>query len=150
MLSDLGRLIINLLVWGGSGAFIGWLYARRDWRDLAPPGFFTRLRPRERRSGYERLLFVKAWKDRLPEAGTWFGGISKRRLPSRADGGMARFVAESLRAERVHLSFLGVFVVSLAWNDGWWMVGTVLIGTAVNVPCIIVARYNRVRLADLT
>lgn len=149
-MSALEHLILNGAVWGCGGAVIGWLYARRDWRDLAPPGFVTRLRPWERRDRYERMLFVRAWKDRLPEAGTWFGGISKRRLPNHADGGRNRFAAESLRAERVHLAFFCVFLISLVWNSGWWAVINVLVGAAVNIPCIVVARYNRVRLAHLT
>jgi hypothetical protein len=37
----------------------------------------------------------------------------------------------------------------MAWNRGWWMLGNIAFGLAVNVPCIVVARYNRVRLARL-
>jgi glycosyl-4,4'-diaponeurosporenoate acyltransferase len=93
---------------------------------------------------------VRAWKEALPEAGTWFGGISKRRLPSLHDGYLRRFAAESLRAERVHLVLLLVIPVTMMWNRGWWMLGNVVFGVVLNVPCIIVARYNRVRLSQLS
>jgi hypothetical protein len=37
----------------------------------------------------------------------------------------------------------------MLWSRGWWIVLNLVVGLAVNVPCIIVARYNRVRLAGL-
>ena len=142
-------LLLDAAVWATCGVVIGYVFARRDWGALAPPGVFTRLRGFDRRSTYERQLRVRAWKDLLPEAGTWFGGLSKRRLPSRHDGYLRRFAAESLRAERVHLVLLLVVPVTMTWNRGWWMLGNIAFGVAVNVPCIIVARYNRVRLSRL-
>lgn len=137
------------VAWVLSGIVVGWSFARRDWRSMPPPGFFTRLRTWDRRDLYERLLLVRAWKDRLPEAGTWFGGISKRRLPAFREGGRARFVAESLRAERVHLVYLLVAPTTLIWSRGWVILCNVVFGVVVNLPCIVVARYNRVRLAHL-
>ena len=98
---------------------------------------------------YERVFLVRIWKDRLPEAGTWFGGLSKRRLPSVEDGGRVRFGIESLRAERVHYTLLLVVPLVMTWSRGWWIITNITFGVLVNVPCIIVARYNRVRLALL-
>jgi len=142
-------LVVDAAVWAIAGVVVGVGFARRDWRRLAPPGAVTRLRRNERRGMYERVLRVRAWKDVLPEAGTWFGGISKRRLPSANDGYLARFAAESLRAERVHLCLLLVIPLTMAWNRGWLMLGNIAFGLALNVPCIVVARYNRVRVARL-
>jgi glycosyl-4,4'-diaponeurosporenoate acyltransferase len=93
---------------------------------------------------------VRRWKDRLPEAGTWFGGVSKRHLPSLHEGGRARFAAESLRAERVHFVLLAVIPLTMTWSRGWWVVINLAFGITVNLPCIIVARYNRIRLARLS
>ncbi|MFM2114078.1 MAG: hypothetical protein RL643_1036 [Actinomycetota bacterium] len=62
------------------------------------------------------------------------------------EGGRARFAAESLRAERVHLALLAVIPLTMVWSRGWWVVINVAFGLAVNMPCIIVARYNRIRL----
>ena len=125
---------------------MGWWYAQRDWRTLRDDGGLTRLRGWENRRRYERWLGVRRWKDRLPEAGTWFGGVSKRHLPSVQEGGRARFAAESLRAERVHFALLAVIPLTMAWSRGWWVVINVAFGLVVNMPCIIVARYNRIRL----
>lgn len=125
---------------------MGWWYAQRDWRVLRDVGALTRLRRWESRRRYEHWLGVRRWKDRLPEAGTWFGGVSKRHLPSVQEGGRARFVAESLRAERVHFALIAVIPLTMAWSRGWWVVINVAFGLVVNMPCIIVARYNRIRL----
>lgn len=136
----------NATVWLVCGVAVGWWYARRDWRTLRDDGGLTRLRGWENRRRYERWLGVRRWKDRLPEAGTWFGGVSKRHLPSVQEGGRARFAAESLRAERVHFALLAVIPLTMAWSRGWWVVINVAFGLVVNMPCIIVARYNRIRL----
>lgn len=146
---DVPALVASAVTWVLSGALIGWWFARRDWRTMPPPGVFTRLRPWDRRRVYERVLRIRAWKDRLPEAGTWFGGVSKRRLPALSDGGRARFFAESLRAERVHLVYLLVVPLTAAWSRDWLLVANAMFGVVVNVPCIAVARYNRIRLAHL-
>jgi len=136
----------NATVWLVCGVCVGWWYAQRDWRVLRDVGALTRLRRWESRRRYEHWLGVRRWKDRLPEAGTWFGGVSKRHLPSVQEGGRARFVAESLRAERVHFALIAVIPLTMAWSRGWWVVINVAFGLVVNMPCIIVARYNRIRL----
>ena len=140
---------VNVACWVVSGILIGWLFARRRWQSFESPGPITSLRRCETRERYERFLRVRAWKDLLPEAGTWFGGISKRRLPTYAEGGLRRFAAESLRAERVHFTYAATIVGTLVWMRGWWVIVTLGFGFVVNVPCIVVARYNRLRLAHL-
>ena len=139
-------MIIDAVVWVIGGVLVGIVFARRDWRRFAAPGPFTALRAFETRQRYERGLAVRVWKDLLPEAGTWFGGISKRQLPRRAEGSLQRFAAESLRAERVHWTLLLLVPVLLTWNRGWLLAANVVFALVINLPCIIVARYNRLRL----
>ncbi|MEY3978380.1 MAG: hypothetical protein RLZZ284_1236 [Actinomycetota bacterium] len=146
---NLRLLILDGAVWAICGAVVGVIFARLDWRHMSAPGLFTSLRVFETRQCYEHALVVRRWKDFLPEAGTWFGGISKRRLPSRADGSLQRFAAESLRAERVHWTLLLLVPVMLLWNRGWLLVVNVIFGVAINLPCIIVSRYNRLRLMHI-
>jgi glycosyl-4,4'-diaponeurosporenoate acyltransferase len=142
-------LIIDAVVWVIGGVLVGIVFARRDWRRFAAPGPFTALRAFETRQRYERGLAVRVWKDLLPEAGTWFGGISKRQLPRRAEGSLQRFAAESLRAERVHWTLLLLVPVLLTWNRGWLLAANVIFALVINLPCIIVARYNRLRLTRI-
>lgn len=146
---SLRLLIIDGVVWVIGGAFVGFVFACQDWRRFAAPGPFTTLRAFETRQRYERGLVVRVWKDLLPEAGTWFGGISKRHLPRRAEGSLQRFAAESLRAERVHWTLLLLVPMMLIWNRGWLLAANVVFGLIINLPCIIVARYNRLRLTNI-
>jgi glycosyl-4,4'-diaponeurosporenoate acyltransferase len=146
---SLRLLIIDAVVWVIGGVLVGIVFARRDWRRFAAPGPFTALRAFETRQRYERGLAVRVWKDLLPEAGTWFGGISKRQLPRRAEGSLQRFAAESLRAERVHWTLLLLVPVMLIWNRGWLLAANVVFALVINLPCIIVARYNRLRLTRI-
>lgn len=141
--------VLNVVVWVLASGAVGWWFAARPWQSMLIPGPLTTLRKWETRDGYERMLRVRAWKDLLPEAGTWFGGISKRRLPTSAEGRLQRFSAESLRAERVHLVCATAIMSTLAWTRGWWMLVTIIFAVVVNVPCIVVARYNRLRVAHL-
>lgn len=147
---NLRLLIIDGAAWVIGGVLVGVSFACRDWRRFTAPGPVTTLRAFETPRRYERGLAVRAWKDRLPEAGTWFGGISKRHLPRQADGSLQRFAAESLRAERVHWTLLLLVPVMLIWNRGWLLATNVAFGLVINLPCIIVARYNRLRLTRIT
>lgn len=142
-------LLLTVAWWTIAGIVVGVVFARRDWQTFNSSGCITTLRSWETKERYERLTLVRLWKDRLPEAGTWFGGISKRKIPRWSDGGRSRFAAESLRAERVHLTLLLGVPVVLTWSRGWWVAVNVAIGLLLNLPCIVVARYNRLRLSHL-
>jgi hypothetical protein len=37
----------------------------------------------------------------------------------------------------------------LIWNRGWLLAANVVFGLVINLPCIIVARYNRLRLTNI-
>ncbi len=95
---------------------------------------------------YERVG-IRRWKDALPEAGALFrGGVSKRRIPSTAAGGLVRFRLETVRAELTHWLglvpivwlFLLVPPLPAAVNVAYALVA--------NVPCIVIQRFNRGRL----
>jgi glycosyl-4,4'-diaponeurosporenoate acyltransferase len=146
----MNSLVVNAVAWLVAGSVVGFVFARRDWNKFHALGPFTRIQRFESRLFYERVLRVRKWKHFLPEAGTWFGGISKRKLPSVEEGGRRRLLAESLRAERVHWTLLTLIPISIGWNAGWWIAFNTAIGIAINVPCIAVARYNRIRLSLLT
>ncbi len=92
-------------------------------------------------------LGIRAWKDRLPEAGAFFaGGFSKRYLRSQDPAYLRRFVVETARAEFSHWLTWGMALTFFAWTP--WQVGVAMLiyGAAVNLPCILIQRYNRARL----
>jgi glycosyl-4,4'-diaponeurosporenoate acyltransferase len=143
-------VVIDAVVWVALGVGVGGYQARRTPEQLVRTGPFTAMSPREYGGGwYRRVLRVDAWKDRLPDAGTWFGGLSKRSLPATADGGWRRFAAECLRAERTHLAMFAALPFFALWNPPAIFVGNVIYAIVANLPCLIVARFNRARIMKL-
>jgi glycosyl-4,4'-diaponeurosporenoate acyltransferase len=150
-INPLAVLVLDLAVWVLGGIAIGWLHAVMPVERLQAPGPFTRLRRAEAGGHIHRRWFrVHRWKDLVPDAGTWFGGLSKRRLPARLEGGWRRFAAESLRAERVHFSMIGLMLPLAVWNPPRWWVANLALSVVGNLPCIVIARHNRARVDALS
>jgi len=142
-------VLVDAVVWVLWSAVVGWRQARRPWTSLRP-GQLGRLRPWEDDGRwYERTLMVRRWKQWLPEAGGWFGGLSKRTRPDLAQGGWRRLAAECLRAERTHGWILLAAPVMAVWNPGWLFVANVVFAVVANVPCLVVSRSTRGRLAPV-
>ncbi len=97
---------------------------------------------------------IKAWKDRLPEAGALFpGGFSKRHARYDLEL-LERLHLETRRAELAHWSMLALAPTFLLWipvlGMSWWLATAMIAyGIVANVPCILVQRYNRGRLARI-
>lgn len=102
--------------------------------------------------GYERVLRIKRWKDRLPEAGALFrGGFSKRRVERHDRAYLAEFAVATRRAELAHWAIVVLAPTFFAWMPlfgmPWWLATAMFgYGVVANVPCILVQRYNRARL----
>jgi glycosyl-4,4'-diaponeurosporenoate acyltransferase len=111
----------------------------------APP---FRTRRFERHGRLYRRVGVHRWKDRLPEAGSFFeGGFSKRYLAAREPAYLRRYLAETCRAEASHWIAALLMLNFFLWNP--WYVGVIMVGygLATNLPFIVVQRYNRPRVA---
>jgi glycosyl-4,4'-diaponeurosporenoate acyltransferase len=139
-------VLMNIGAWIGWSALVGWWQARRPWTSLEPRRG-ERLRPWEDRGRwYVRRLAVRRWKRWLPEAGTWFAGLSKRQRPRRSDGGWERLAAECLRAERTHRFIAWATPCFIVWNPPGLFVANVVFAAAANIPCWVVARSTRGRV----
>ena len=96
-----------------------------------------------------RRWHVPSLARRLPEAGSAFGGDSKKSLPGVGGGDLVRYLTEVRRGEWVHwLSMLTVMPLAL-FNPAWLWLAFVCIVVAVNGVFIAVLRYNRVRLTAI-
>jgi glycosyl-4,4'-diaponeurosporenoate acyltransferase len=140
-------IILNIAGWPVIQFGLAWAFTRMpvDWFRSGGG------RPRERgEQFYERVLGIKRWKDQLPAAARWFGGgFAKGALAANNPDYLRRFVRETWRGELCHWVALGFAPVFFLWNP-WWadliMVGYALLA---NLPCILVQRYNRLRLLRL-
>ena len=97
---------------------------------------------------YDRLFRIHAWKHLLPDGGAAFQkrGYRKRALTDYSEENLERFLIESARGELTHdLAILPFWVFGLFSPPAviWIMLGYALL---VNLPCILVQRYNRPRV----
>ena len=102
----------------------------------------------ERHGRVYHSLGVRSWKDKLPDAGAWFaGGFSKRQLRGRSMAELERFAREARRGELVHWCAIGALPLFKLWNTGPAMIVNAIYAISANLPCIMVQRYNRSRIA---
>jgi len=110
-----------------------WLYKQRKWEKDGKI--------------YVKILRLKKWKKKLPDGAALFKkGFKKKHLNGLDGVYLDDFIRETCRAELTHWIMLLFSLVFFIWNP-WW-VGIVMIVYAilVNLPCIIIQRYNRIRL----
>jgi glycosyl-4,4'-diaponeurosporenoate acyltransferase len=99
---------------------------------------------------YQRVLRIKCWKDRLPDAARWFdGGFAKGALAGTQRDYLQRFVIETWRGELCHWCALACTPVFFLWNPWWGDAVIVAYAITANLPCILAQRYNRLRLRQL-
>jgi glycosyl-4,4'-diaponeurosporenoate acyltransferase len=137
----------NVVFWPTWTATLGWLAQRTSDARFEQDDVITRARPWERDGDFYRDdLAIERWKTRLPEAGSVFGGFSKRSVGSGDADVMRQFLVETRRAEHAHWGIAGGFALTLLWNP-WWAAGiNGAVAASSNLPCIAVQRYNRIRL----
>ena len=110
-----------------------WLYRTKNWE----------------RDGriYEKFFKVRKWKHRIPDAGSFFKfGFPKKTLKSSSKKYLKKFLLEMNRAEWMHL--MAILHAPIFFFSNLWWIGTIMTFNvlAVNLPCVILQRYNRPRI----
>lgn len=96
---------------------------------------------------YEQRLGIRSWKRWIPDAGHALpGGIRKASLVRRDPAALQRLVAETRRAEWVHWLLWPLWLLTLLWLPAGGVVVNLLFATVFNLPCLLLQRYNRLRL----
>lgn len=103
---------------------------------------------------YDRLLRVRKWKKFLPEIYLFRQGALKEALYKKEPGAgrkelLEQYLLESCRAELSHWLAIAPF-----WIFGFFapppvILYMLLFALAANLPCIIVQRFNRPRIAKV-
>lgn len=149
-LSDGIAIALSSLAWFAVSFVVGWWGAGWPSTRVQQTGPLTRIRSWEDDGRWwQRHLRVRAWKDRVPEAGGLFGGLVKRRLPSRSTPDLELFRRETIRAERVHWLILASTPLHLLWCGPGLAAAMIAFGVAFTVPFIVIQRSNRGRLDRL-
>ncbi len=144
-------VLVDIVAWGVLHAGTGYAAHRLHDEWLAREGRLLRARRFEADGRWYRdRLRIHRWKDRLPEAGALFaGGVSKRELPSYDEAGLTLFVRETRRAELGHWWAMACAPLFLLWNPPLASALLVAYGVLVNLPFILIQRYNRFRTQAL-
>jgi glycosyl-4,4'-diaponeurosporenoate acyltransferase len=116
-----------------------------------PHGFYFRRKTWEQEGDlYNTLFNVRKWKKKLPDGAAWFRtGFSKKRFRRKDPEYLQRFISETCRGEIAHWIMLLPSPIFYLWNPLWASIVMTLFGLIVNIPCIIVQRYNRFHLQNL-
>ena len=149
-LPTLWTVLLDGLVWLVVHLSLGYYCTRLPLSALDPQRWLFQTHRWERGGAlYERLLGVRRWKSWLPSGGVMFGGFSMRRVASHGEGHVARWVAESCRAELTHWLAILPVAFFVLWNPPVAVAANVAYALCANLPCIVVQRYNRPRLVRL-
>ena len=145
-------IVVDVVAWGAFHSVTGYAAHRLDDGRLTRDGWL--LCPRRFEAAgrwYRRRLRIHRWKDRLPDAGDLFGGgMSKRRLPAYDVAGLQRFARETRRAELAHWWAMCCGPLFVLWNPPLAAALLISYGVVVNLPFILIQRYNRFRIQALT
>jgi glycosyl-4,4'-diaponeurosporenoate acyltransferase len=146
--SDAVAALACALGWLGWSLLIGYLANRLPLAALEQDSWLTRPRPwPESAAGYERRLGIRRWKRWLPDAGASLpGGVRKNSLVRRDPDALQRLVAETRRAELVHLALWPFWLVTALWLPPAGVLINLIFATAFNLPCLWLQRFTRLRL----
>lgn len=141
-------LAVDVAAWAVIGVVVGYGMHRVPLSRLDHDTWLTRLRAWERSGRTYERLGIQRWKDRLPELGGLFaGGVSKRSTGGRSR--LDRFAAETRRAEYTHWLVMAPAPLFLLWNPWFLTLAMWTYAVVANLPCLVIQRYNRGRLARI-
>ena len=135
-------------LWLGWSVLVGALANQLPLRWLLTPG--TALPAAAVRAAlqrYERGWHLRAWKGWIPDAGAALpGGIAKASLARRDGQALQRLIAETRRAELVHWALWPAWGITALWLPPLGVLLNLLFASLFNLPCLLLQRYNRLRL----
>jgi glycosyl-4,4'-diaponeurosporenoate acyltransferase len=149
-LAPVPNVLVDIVAWAMFHGLTGYAVHRLPLARLQRDTWLLHERRFERAGRLYERLGIRAWKDRLPEAGALFaGGMSKRHIRGRDVVSLERFAAETRRAEYGHWAAMACGPLFVLWNPPIVAAVMVAYGIGVNLPFIAIQRYNRQRIGRL-
>ena len=146
-MNAVGWVAVDSVAWAALSGVIGAAAGLMPVAWLQVDNAVTRIRPWEHDGRtYVRVLHIDRWKRRLPEVSNWGPGERTSKASLRGRGSLGPLLAETRRAEYVHLALLCCGPVFWLWNPRWLAIVMTGFGVAFNLPFIAIQRYNRARI----
>ncbi|MDO6655842.1 glycosyl-4,4'-diaponeurosporenoate acyltransferase [Anaerobacillus sp. 1_MG-2023] len=147
-LSIVGLILVNIFAWLIIHVSISYICLR------LPDSFYESKKSMLQNKKWELKVYdriqIKKWKTILPDGGDVFkGGFRKKELKTLTSSYIRKFILETRRAEVTHWLLIPPSFLFFLWNP--LSIGLVMVGYSliVNLPFILIQRYNRLRLKPL-
>lgn len=98
---------------------------------------------------YQKYFKVRLWKNHLPELGDFIRGIfPKKKIMEFSDEYLRKYLFESRKSELTHWCIILSSLLFILWNEPHEALLMFIIAAVINLPYIIIQRYNRPRIAE--
>jgi len=99
---------------------------------------------------YQRLFKVRSWKAALPELSDFFKKLfPKKKIKTFNSEYLQSYITESCRAELTHFCIIGITLLFPLWAGFSVALIIIYISVLLNLPFIVIQRYNRPRIQRL-
>jgi len=99
---------------------------------------------------YQRLFKVRSWKAALPELSDFFKKLfPKKKIKAFDTEYLQSYITESCRAELTHFCIIGITLLFPLWAGLSVSLIIIYISVLLNLPFIVIQRYNRPRIQRL-
>jgi glycosyl-4,4'-diaponeurosporenoate acyltransferase len=99
---------------------------------------------------YQRLFKVRTWKAILPELSDFLKILfPKKKIRAFDAGYLQSYIIESCRAELTHFCIIGITLLFPLWAGFSVSLLVIYISVLLNLPFIVIQRYNRPRIQRL-
>jgi glycosyl-4,4'-diaponeurosporenoate acyltransferase len=150
-MTSLDFLLLNIGTWIFWIFLVGYSITKIPANKLDKDLFFTKLMSFEIKSDwYKKVILIDKWKDKLPEFGDFFGnGFAKRSVKQGEIEQLKQFIVATRRAELAHWIMTAGWLITITFNPLWAIIANIIFAHIINFPCLLVQRYNRIRLTKV-
>ena len=142
------EFLLNLLTFFFFSVIITYLSNKMPNRFYSSDSWLLRQREWEKRGiFYQRVFRVKLWKKLMPELGDIVKSVfPKKRIKEYTREYLKKYIFESCKSEVTHWCIIFSTLLFFLWNEFKPAMMMVLLAIILNLPYIIIQRYNRPRI----